>query len=105
MERVMYELDRHRYLELKHFCLQYGRFKELYLKLEHLGDSVSSIAAVRTDCWRSMELIETTAYNTDLELGYYIFRSVTEDVSYKELGCANLDGYRRKFFWLLHLAK
>lgn len=101
----MYELDRHRYLELKHFCLQYHHYKELYLRLEGAQYPVDNIAAIQLDCKYAMQLIERTAADCSELLGRYIFRSVTEDVSYSVVDppCDHdiFELYRRKFFWML----
>ena len=60
-----------------------------------------------------MELIERVAYQTDHELGSYILRAVTEELSYTylhsklEIPCRRdmyYDRYR-KFFWLLSNAR
>lgn len=105
----MYELSRHRYLELKHFCLQYSHYKELYLQLEGGMYPVDNIAATQLDCKYAMQLIEKTAADCSELLGRYIFRSVTEDISYSTLAppCDKdiFDLYRQKFFWLLNERK
>jgi len=82
-------IDKERYLELKHFCLQYGTFRKL-------GDSRAG-------------LIEQAAENTDTILKDYILRAVTHDCSYEVLRtmynipcCRNVYYILyRKFFWLL----
>lgn len=107
--KMMYDISRHRFLELKHFCLQYNYYKTLYLKLENLTNPPDIIACIKRDCKYAMELIEKTALDSDKLLGRYIFESVIKDVSYKQLNppCNHdiFDLYRRKFFWLLNNRK
>ena len=105
----MYELSRHRFAELKHYCLQYPEWKAQYILLDKKTLPRPETAIPKTEYLRAIELIETTAMDTDVKLGQYILESVTRDVSVKLLGppCdpEEFDFYRRKFFWLLNLKK
>ena len=121
-----YWIDRHRYYELKHFCLQYKQWKKAYSALHDLGLSMATITGLpvsnepsdlTADCAmrkaeiaRKIKMIESTAMETDNELWYYIVKAVTEGLAYTQLKmmfdipCSRdtyYDRYRR-FFWLLN---
>lgn len=120
-----YWVEKHRYYELKHFCLQYPTWKRIYLetnalwassydsvifsRLREPGNPTAKLAYKRVLYSDNMALIERTATDTDPELASYILKAVTEDLSYTYLKtqlnipcCRNTyyDRYR-KFFWLL----
>lgn len=120
-----YWIDKHRYYELKHFCLQYLNWKRIYHDLDGLvgksfkqsdffkshtpSDPTSRIAEERLLYLDRMKLIEQTALATDSDLANYILKGVTEELSYNYLKsklnipCGRdtyYDRYRR-FFWLL----
>lgn len=107
------KLSKHRYRELKHFCLQYPEFKYVYYILDWAcpsnghDDPTSKIATLKTDYGRAIKLIETTARDTSEEYQSYILKSVTRDIPLNavDLDRDVLDAYRRKFFWLLHQRK
>lgn len=121
-----YWIDRHRYYELKHFCLQYKQWKKAYSSLNDLGLSMSGLTGLPTsnmpsditadyairkaEIGNKIKLIESTAMETDNELWYYIVKAVTEGLAYTQLKmlfdipCSRdtyYDRYR-KFFWLLN---
>lgn len=122
-----YWVEKHRYYELKHFCLQYPIWKKLYLELDGLtascsydligssksnipSDPTSRIAEERTYYFDKIELIEQTAMAADEDLASYIINGVTEGLSYDmlkfkfDIPCGKdmyYDRYRR-FFWLLN---
>jgi hypothetical protein len=124
-EKNKYWLDKHRYYELKHFCLQYPTWKKLYLSQDSLAKQSHDLAAVPSgrigdptaDCVESkllyserLNLIEQAAIETDKELSSYILEAVTKGLSYTclrtKLGipcCRDIyyELYRR-FFWLLN---
>lgn len=120
-----YWIDKHRYYELKHFCLQYPEWKRAYAEFSDPGIPLSMIERMPTDnipgdptAKRAMlkayysdkiALIEQTALETDLYLREYILKAVTEGLSYAHLKtklnipCGRdmyYDRYRR-FFWIL----
>lgn len=119
-----YWIDRHRYYELKHFCLQYPSWKKLYRSLngcssvtfkETLGktnklqDPVGESVIKRQLYFDHMKLVEQASIGADPELSQYILKAVTEGLSYENLKlrldipcCRDTyyDRYRR-FFWLL----
>lgn len=124
-----YWIDKHRHYELKHFCLQYPRWKQECSM--YSSPSISSSMADRmptsnvpgdpTAKWvmrkayyqERIKLIEDIARETDRYLYEYILKAVTEELSYTYLKtkmgipCGKdmyYDRYR-KFFWLLSAAR
>lgn len=121
-----YYISKHRYLELKHFCLQYPEWKKKYANLQNKispvalnltvctnvhehSDKTAQIALESAYYHSCMELVEDAADNADCEIGDYIFKAVTEGRSYDYLKtmlsipCGRDMYYNRyrKFFWLL----
>lgn len=113
-----YYISKHRYYELKHFCLQYPEWKML---LQHSldvsqndgdpqwSDPTGEKAIYRERLKNKIELVEAVAYETDRDIGGYILKAVTEDLSYTflktklEMPCGRdryFDLYRRYFFLL-----
>ena len=128
-ERNKYWIDKHRHYELKHFCLQYPRWKREYeiSKIPTLsasvidilpsgndyGDPTAEFAVRRAFYLDRINLLEQVAKETDKYLHEYILRAVTENLSYTylktKLGipCGRdmyYDRYR-KFFWLLNKSR
>lgn len=123
-----YWIDKHRYYELKHFCMQYHIWKKEYAALEELRPTVTferspssntpsdptARQAIRKAYFAErIEMVESAAFDSDSYLGAYILRAVTEGLSYNylksKLGipCSRdtyYDRYR-KFFWLLNNAR
>lgn len=120
-----YWIDRHRYYELKHFCLQYKQWKKEYVSLNdfalsmgvitgmpssnEIRDLTSDCAIRKVETGNRIKLIESTAMEADVDLWYYIVKAVTEGLAYTQLKtmfdipCSRdmyYDRYRR-FFWLL----
>lgn len=121
-----YHISKHRYYELKHFCLQYPEWKRIYnavtLELSprsntikpiifdksEYSDPTGDLGAELATYARNMELIEKTAERADLGLRDYILKAVTEGLSYTALKSLGMPCERdmyydryRKFFWLL----
>lgn len=124
-----YWVNKHRYYELKHFCLQYSFWKEI---LETMDDAYISSSVVdsmpsgnnivnltskyvmkKTYLTERINLIENTALDADPNLHEYILKAVTEGLSYTylksrlDIPCSKdtyYDRYRR-FFWLLSEAR
>ena len=116
-------ISKHRYYELKHFCLQYSEYKkELAACIKVSGSfcDISSLnptegdrtgnTAVKTAYLSSkIDIIEKTAHETDPELATYILKAVTEGYAYEYLHmvlgmpCSRTYYYDkyRKFFYLL----
>lgn len=125
-KRNKWWISKHRYYELKHFCLQYPEWKKEYYELEErikkgsvwgfqpsntgeYSDWVGKIATEMTIISDKMALVEQTCTDADDILGEYLLRSVTEGRSYTylttvlEIPCGRdlyYDIYR-KFFWML----
>lgn len=124
-----YWIGKHRYYELKHFCLQYPVWKGIYASLDDsaipmsrienmprsnvFGDPTETRAMMKTYYREKIELIEKTAQESDKYLYEYILKAVTEGLSYTYLRtrlnipCGRdmyYDRYR-KFFWLLNNAR
>lgn len=124
-----YWIGKHRYYELKHFCLQYPVWIKARASLDGLSknpvglDAVARVKGVSdptAKCAEAREyfvdrirMVEKAAKDTDAELSAYLLKGVTESRSYDTLKA--LDGlpcckdtyYRlyRKFFWLLSKAR
>lgn len=120
-----YYIDKHRYYELKHFCLQYKQWKKTYSVLQDIGlsktnfsglpssGSLSDITATcairKAELAKKIKMIESAAIEADKDLWFYIIKAVTEGLSYTQLKmiydipcCRNTYYDRhRKFFWLL----
>ena len=124
-EKNKYYIDKHRYYELKHFCLQYNEWKKAYVscceavifgsKFERTSccstssDLTAKYAMKRVQYGDRIKLIERCAAEADDFLKPYILKAVTEGLSYTHLKakldipCGRdmyYDRYRR-FFWLL----
>lgn len=124
-EKNKYYIDKHRHYELKHFCLQYPRWKRAYtdcldcdLPMSMIDDSkpvtgvydpTATRATTRAYYANKMELLEQVAKDADKYLWHYILKAVTEGLSYTylrtklDIPCGKdmyYDRYRR-FFWLL----
>lgn len=101
MAKIEYTLSKHRFYELKHFCLQYQEWKKIYSQLDgwsdeigkNKGDTTSRDGIRRGDIRRNVELIEYCARITDRN----ILRYVTESI---DLPAEMRYSYRR-FFWEL----
>ena len=120
-KRNPYYISKHRYYELKHFCLQYPEFKRKYNELcEKIPGGVIRVnnddvvpvdesAAVRQRYLDLMQLIEDCAYLTDPVIGAYILKGVTEGYTYsyfrmkEQIPCCKDIYYNcyRKFFCIL----
>lgn len=124
-EKNKYYIDKHRYYELKHFCLQYGEWKKVYANCSnaivfastfeepHHGGTLPDITAkygmMKAHYDMRIKLVEQCAKQADDFLYPYLLKAVTEGLSYTylktKLGipCGRdmyYDRYR-KFFWLL----
>lgn len=120
-----YWIERHRYYELKHFCLQYNLWKKELLQLDGYprrsdisinssatgkeSDPTYEAMVSREQYIKWMNIVEKSAKETSFDLGSYVLKGVTEGMSYDILRlktsvpcCKEVyyDLYRR-FFWLL----
>lgn len=127
-EKNKYWIERHRYYELKHFCLQYPSWKKTYLALDgfnkhhisittsktnDISDVTARNAMMRMFYQERMDMVEYAATMADPDLASYILKAVTEGLSFTnlksrlEIPCSKdtyYDRYRR-FFWLLSNAR
>ena len=128
-EKNKYWIEKHRYYELKHFCLQYPIWKKAYLALDGLSKRSADLVSIQASntisnptakCAESklyysdrIKMIEDAADKTCPELSTYILKAVTEEISYDHLKarldipCSKdtyYDLYRR-FFWLLNKSR
>jgi len=124
-EKNKYYIDKHRYYELKHFCLQYSEWKKTYAACNESiifasnieresssnipSDVTAKYAIKRAYYAERIKLVEKAAMDADEFLYPYILKGVTEGVSFTYLKtklnmpCGRdmyYDRYR-KFFWLL----
>lgn len=123
-----YFVEKHRYYELKHFCLQYPTWRKIYSELDGMKsskhdttpsknalpvDTTAQAAELRLHYLEKMETVEQSARESDPDLAIYILKAVTEELSYDylksklEIPCSRgtyYDRYRR-FFWLLSKRK
>lgn len=120
-----YWLSRHRYYELKHFCLQYPEWKQNYADLDGLptksasvcelirGGALSDPTAVYAEAriyYRErMDMVDAAAAEAAGDLAKLMLRAVTEGVSYEHISppCCKEVWYTayRRFFWLLDKAR
>ena len=118
-------IGKHRYLELKHFCLQYPEWKEEYSRLQltlssrpmeihrderQFVDPTAELAIRRSKLLTQMRMIEQAALAADGDLAHYILLAVTNGVSWEflktrqDIPCCRETYYDRyrKFFWCLN---
>jgi hypothetical protein len=119
-------MERHRYYELKHFCLQYPIWKKaaagLLNKINttqlpriaksygYIPDPVQKTAMAREAYLRRIRMIEDSAFEADEALHRYILLGVTLGLSYPKLSAqydipAGKDYYYkayRRFFTILN---
>ncbi len=120
-----YNITKHRFAELYHFCMQYPEWKdELNYKTDNINSidisdmpvnhnnvsNVEKLALRRLQLESKCKIIEQTAIEADPELYQYILKAVTnEGISYNYLKmimnipCGKKMWYdrRRKFYYLL----
>lgn len=120
-----YWIEKHRYYELKHFCLQYPIWKKAYAAINELSASSSILVKISSNtptdltakCGikrayysEKIKMIEQAAKDTDEDLYIYILKGVTENLSYTqlktklEIPCGKDMYYNRyrRFFWILN---
>lgn len=119
-----YYISKHRYYELKHFCLQYNEWKRELGKLNWFGEKgdgrssdpakpVEWMVERRDEYLKKMEMIEQAALEADCDIYKYLLKGVTEGLSY---GCLRADGllcsrdyyyhqYRHFFYCLSRLRR
>ena len=118
-----YGIDKHRYYELKHFCLQYNDWKKIHKAIDSspqakisgdknpkiISDPVFHTVERREEYLQKIELVETAAKLADEQLAGYLVHAVTEGISYYGLrlyygmpACKEkYYGAYRRFFFIL----
>ena len=123
-----YWLPKHRYYELKHYCLQYPEWKHLYsslyvpfepfIKYMREGRTLPTrpaerVALILADVKRAMDLVEQCCDDVSEELSPFLLKGVTEGLSYDKLQAlyeisygrdAYYEAYR-EFFYILSQRK
>lgn len=119
-----YYISKHRYLELKHFCLQYPTWKRAYYSLDglvhgrydnyihtsNISDPTYKCVEARDRFKKLIDMVESSAIKTDITLSRIILIGITEGLSYEKLKarldfpCGKTEYYKlyRKFFWILN---
>lgn len=122
-----YWIEKHRYYELKHFCLQYPIWKKQYIlacvpkktkdnlaiKSDDISKPTEECALKRVFYLDRISMVEKTAKETDEYLSNYILKAVTAGMSYDvlrvqtDIPCSKDIYYElyRRFFWLLDKAR
>lgn len=115
-----YYISKHRYLELKHFCLQYPEWRVEVNKLNYFGSMgdgirgsdpskpVERLAGRRERYLKYMEMVEQSCLAADPDIFEWLLKAVTMGLSYDTLSTLEIPcgrGYfyerYRKFFWCL----
>lgn len=124
-----YWIDKHRYYELKHFCLQYPMWKKAYSALDgfskipvntvpisktnRVSNPTENCAEKRQFYSERIKMVEKIAKKADGDLYSYILKAVTEGISYDclrvkmNIPCCKDVYYKlyRRFFWLLSVER
>lgn len=120
-----YYISKHRYYELKHFCLQYPEWKKSYISLDGLPSKSASVsemykggcvsdptamyAEARIYYKDRMHMVEAACKEAAGDLAELLLKSVTEGLSYEKMAppCCKEVWYTayRRFFWLLDKAR
>jgi hypothetical protein len=105
-----YVLSKHRFYELKHFCLQYPEWEKLYFTLDGwpeeinkvVGDTTSRDGIKRADLARNMDMVHDICRNVCGDYADKVFKYVIFG-SKPHLTASEMDFwyYYRKFFWEL----
>lgn len=120
-----YWIEKHRYYELKHFCLQYPIWKKAYGAIDGFSKQPIDIFKVKSSSFSNpteecaiakeqygylMGMVEEAAKDTDPVIGKYILEGVVYGLSYDKLNarysvpCCKEVYYSlyRKFFYILN---
>jgi hypothetical protein len=128
-EKNKYWISKHRYYELKHFCLQYPDWKKLYYSLDGgltrrtelpgakregaLSNPTEMYAIEKAFYSERITMVEQAAKRADESLSPYILKAATEEYSFEYLKmrmgipCGKDTYYAayRRFFWYLSKAR
>ena len=123
-----YYISKHRYYELKHFCLQYHEWRNLVFsrggfssnsftfhgrKQSEFIDPTGDEVIFREEAQKNIDMVEEAAKDADDVIGSYILEAVTDGVSYtylrmvEDMPCSRDRFYicYHKFFWILSQLK
>lgn len=124
-QRNRYHIPKERYLELKHFCLQYDEYKEYlkYIDIQYksipnvrtgeISKPVENLVINRLNTQEKIDIIEKTCIETDPTIAKWLLIGITKGMPYETLSvmydipCCRGVYYRayRRFFYLLDLAR
>ena len=121
-----YWIEKHRYYELKHFCMQYptwtrvlssidglSKRPDLWIFNSDVGDPTARAAIAREYYSDLVKMIQDCAEEADPVIGQHILRAVITGMSYDtmkariDIPCCKdvyYDLYR-KFFWILNCTR
>lgn len=85
-----YWIDKHRYYELKHFCLQYPTWKKAYLSLDNVTDSQNGNV---DGCYYCGYLRNPTAFKSRPIIKIYGFGSGELEIGDQVLEISSIDNY------------
>lgn len=113
-KKNQYWISKHRFYELKHFCMQFMDWQRERAALDGLAyreerSPTEPEAILRAGYSKRIQMIMRAAEQTDGVIGDYILVAVTKGLSYEALNarspipCCKSTYYElyRKFFWLL----
>ena len=128
-EKNKYWISKHRYYELKHFCLQYPDWKKAYYAIDGFSRRQTELPVHGKEATpptptekyaielayysERIDMVERAAKTADGQLASYILKAATEEYSYEylkvrmEIPCSK-DAYYaayRRFFWYLSKAR
>lgn len=122
-----YWIEKQRYYELKHFCMQYGGWKRLceYIisgmsksipmdqertgNTNSVSDPTAEAALIINKYTKYISIVDNAVARLDSDLGKYVFKGVTEGLSYAVMSQQDSIPYSkdiyydeyRKFFYIL----
>ena len=126
-KKNVYYIPKHRYYELKHFCMQYPDWKRAIKELDGYSgkssiliekintgttsDQTEAYAQARLYFYDRIRMVENLVKEASDDLAELMLSAITNGVSYESLypipPCCKETWYKayRKFFWLLDKAR
>ena len=108
--KTEYALSKHRFYELKHFCLQFPEWEELYSLMDgwpeeianNEGDTTSRDGIRRADLAWKIDLIRDTIHDICSQYEWELFACVALGIKpVLSVDQSDFWYYYRKFFWEL----
>ncbi len=116
-----YYISKHRYYELKHYCLQYNLWRRALAIMNlypgksegivqgNTSDPTNNLAEKRSQYLDKIEMLDKVAKDTDPVIGPCVLKGIITGMSYDalktqiDIPCCKDSYYTiyRKFFWLL----